>query len=73
MNKVNILLGQLFYHLLCISSTVCACVHLRGMREDAGSSENMDWSFIGSGFISINERNGFSNEVLTQRSENSTE
>ena len=52
---------------------VCACLHLRSMREDAPSSENMDWSFIGSGFISINERDGFSNNALTKRSENNAE
>ena len=57
----------------CVCACVRACVHLRSMQEDAGSSENMDWSFIGSGFISINEWNGFSNEAPAQHSENSAE
>ena len=43
------------------------------MWEDAASNENKQWSFIGSGFISINEWNGFSNEALTRCSENSAE
>ena len=48
----------------CACACVCVCV---------GISENMELSFIDLGFLSINKRNGFNNEALTQRSENSAE